>query len=164
MEDRIPYPEVLSVPRLRYIRTPIRVQLCRNPQWNPWALRVVPCGKHCEVCQSKRAREWRRRITDEINRTERTWFFTLTYRELPQAEGFKSTDRQITRDVQRWFKRLRANNPDTVYRYFYVIEYGPKTDRPHVHGFLHVYGPARTKRIVGQDWNLGFTKFHLLRS
>lgn len=45
-----------------------------------------------------------------------------------------------TRDIQLFFKRLtkqlKANGKDSLYRKFYISEYGPVHYRPHFHGIL----------------------------
>lgn len=94
----------------------------------------VPCGK-CNFCLEARRAHWTFRIQMESKVATAAHFLTLTYSDenLPINDcGFPELRK---RDVQLFMKRLRKMTPAKL-RYYFVGEYGTKTQRPHYHAIM----------------------------
>lgn len=144
----------------------------------------VACRK-CPACLRKRAALWRYRAEQEINRSSRTWFGTITLRpdqhylmmcraavrlrgrgvafdELGSAEQFEARHTEIAREITLWLKRVRKNSGAKL-RYILVAE-AHKTGLPHYHMLLHEMSPLHPirHRILAEGWHLGFSNFKLV--
>jgi hypothetical protein len=122
-----------------------------------------PCRK-CAKCLKFRQMLWRERCLLETAQAKRTWFVTLTFapmhlagvmqeaRLLPTTVGNR-VDRAAYGHVQRYFKRLRKNAPQSRFRYLAVFERGEETGRPHYHLMLHEVGARPlTRRVIDANW------------
>lgn len=115
-------------------------------------LQQVSCG-HCFACQSNRRKDWYFRLKTEMKYSLCSYTVTLTYDDdnLPplvpyyekDSQGFpieniETHEKRISfwynpisvEDVQSYHHRLRKFYK---FRYFAVLEYGGKTNRPHAH-------------------------------
>lgn len=136
----------------------------------------IPCNR-CIGCRLKYAREWASRCMFELQYHDFAWFVTLTYNDehVPMSYyGSPDTGEALPimtlrrRDIQLFFKRLRAANPGCNIRYYGCGEYGPQTWRPHYH--IIIYGlplpdlvikrqnvdgtvPAWTSSILQSAWS-----------
>lgn len=94
----------------------------------------IPCGK-CPVCVQKRASGWGFRLRKEADVSTSALFLTLTY----NSDSVPITPRGFMtlrpNDITLWLKRLRKRSKNKL-KYFYVGEYGGKTQRPHYHMLL----------------------------
>lgn len=141
----------------------------------------VPCGK-CEACLSSRSLDWQIRLLEEYKHCSSALFVTLTYDEdsvsrmwlSPDDERLKSYFGKVRVDISRddsvgvpvvsredihlFLKRLRKDNPDSNIRYFICSEYGPKTLRPHYHGFIFNLPKAKAEdsEYIAKLWSYGF--------
>lgn len=92
---------------------------------------LLPCG-HCVSCKLANARDWSRRVSDEISLLplhQRSSFITLTYNDEHLPDG----DNLQREDVQKFLKRLRLKVNGVKIRYFGCGEYGSKSRRAHYH-------------------------------
>lgn len=116
---------------------------------------TVPCGK-CWACRLNYSAEWATRLTYECQETEHNYFVTLTYNDdnLPIATAITVGDKtwynegdeiwqegtvceehmiKFLHDLRQYFRRSRNH---TGIKYFYCMEYGETTHRPHAHIIL----------------------------
>lgn len=141
----------------------------------------VRCRK-CLNCRKARAAHWRFRAITELKASVRTWFGTLTlapenqfrmtnlartrllkggtkWEQLSEAERLQETCREITREFQKYMKRLRKKHSGL--RYLMVYEQH-KSGLPHIHVLLHETAtPIRHAALTAQ-WPLGFSKWNLV--
>lgn len=117
--------------------------LCKKPFHN------FACGQ-CLPCRFNRRRLWTHRMMLESLMHEECSFLTLTY----DAEHLPAGGTLVPRDVQLFLKRLRKAVAPAALRYFFVGEYGDKTQRPHYHAALFGLGIGATD-IVKEAWGLG---------
>lgn len=125
------------------------------------AFNRFPCGK-CLSCLQKKASDWANRLRMEQKRSLTCYFVTLTYNQenLPLIDHEGMVIPTLLReDIKLFIKKIRKaldtdknqgqiftlengkivkdNKPLGVnFRYFFVGEYGPQTNRPHYHGIL----------------------------
>jgi hypothetical protein len=83
-------------------------------------------------------------------------FITLTYSDecLPKDKSLSKPD------LQKFFKRLRKNNPTEKFRYFACGEYGEKSKRAHYHAIIYVNSTDYDfdmKKAVEKSWTFGMT-------
>lgn len=121
----------------------------------------VPCGK-CLECLQQYQNNWFVRFYFESLSHSKCVFFTLTYAPdkvptLVDANG----EVYLTvykKHVQDWLKRIRHVISQS-FKYFITSEYGPRTNRPHLHG---VFFGLNQKDIHNAlyDWQVkfGFTQ------
>lgn len=104
---------------------------CINPILLKDLNQYVPCGK-CQPCLKRNAQSWAFRLMVEEKKSFYSLFVTLTYsnENVPVCKNGMTLNKK---DVQKFFKRLRKNNPGISLKYFVVGEYGTKTWRPHYH-------------------------------
>lgn len=139
---------------------------------------TVPCGK-CEVCLSKRSRDWQIRLTEEMKVSRSAFFITLTYNDenliyadLPSNNNFFQNHREIPvseipdyftagipvkRDLQLFLKRLRKQIQPYKIRYYAVSDYTPTSFRPHYH--LLIFNIPKffyVEKLVEKCWTYGF--------
>lgn len=94
---------------------------------------------------------WKIRLTEESRLSVANSFITLTYNDekLPKNGVDK-------KEIQRFNKRLRQH---FTYRYYFISEYGPTTNRPHYHGILFGIdcntAPKMVEKLEG-IWGNGF--------
>lgn len=88
---------------------------------------AVPCGE-CGICMRNKVSEWKIRLTEESKINIANSFITLTYNDenLPKDGVNKEHIQKFNKQLRNYYK----------YRYYYVSEYGPTTNRPHYHGIL----------------------------
>lgn len=98
------------------------------------------CGQ-CLHCRISRARLWQYRQVLESFCHHFNCFLTLTYddKHLPVSGEL------VPRDLQLYFKRLRAAVSPSKFRFFAVGEYGEKSERPHYH--VSMFGLSEACRI-----------------
>lgn len=110
----------------------------------PYKYYTIPCG-HCLGCRQDQSREWSNRLLMESLYHDTCFFVTLTYDNdhLHVVPRVKPSSGEVVqgatlnkRDCQLFFKRLRAEFPDSCIRYYLAGEYGPKTVRPHYHAII----------------------------
>lgn len=107
--------------------------------------------RQCAGCHREHRSSWCRRISTEIKTAPRTWFVTLTYRRLPNDDGYDQ--------VQQWLKRVRKNSKERI-RYVVATEYGSRTGRLHQH--LAVHGEKSLKYDhVHTTWKSGLSEARL---
>ena len=141
------------------------------------------CRK-CEPCLRARAAMWRIRAQDEIQRSVRTWFGTLTlspdqhyvalcrasrslrkrgqrFEELSPAAQFAARCNAIAPEITKYLKRLRFESGASL-RYILVAE-RHKSGLPHFHALVHECDPAAPvrKRVLKDQWKLGFSDWRL---
>lgn len=112
----------------------------------------VPC-RHCPTCRRINVWRWLQRCLDEVAASERTWFVTLTFRRIPEGQGYPL--------VQKWLKRVRKDLGNERIRYFVTPEFGSGRGRLHYH--LLVHGSRRlTGRVLRSQWREGITHARLV--
>lgn len=107
--------------------------LCRKP-FVPHPQSAFGCGQ-CLPCRLNKRREWTHRIVLEQKAHQDNAFITLTYDDENLPDGATL----VPEHVKDWLKRLRRRVYPHRLRYFYVGEYGDKSERPHYHVALFGY-------------------------
>lgn len=122
--------------------------MCKNPYIPPIAgpRSAYPCNK-CIPCLVNRKRLWTSRILLESMVSPKSSFLTLTYATAPNGGTL------VPKDLQDFFKRLRAKVSPVAVRYYAVGEYGDETWRPHYHAALFGLGPEDIED-VRSAWSL----------
>lgn len=140
---------------------PLLVHKRPSPEFPDGQPVYAPCGK-CPECLRAKRLAWAYRVQKEIlsHHPKPSWFFTLTYDDdsVPLSEqGVKTLCKA---DFQKFMKLLRKwlwIDYHKRVRYFVVGEYGPRTARPHYHGFL--FGIDITEKQIDKYfrkfWKLG---------
>lgn len=155
-------------------------------EWGPadatTAYLSVRCRK-CPPCLRQRAKVWATRAQLELVAARRSWFGTLTVRPeerfravmradhalaqrgvvwntLSQSEQFAEIAKILRADFQRYLKRVRKA---TRARLRYLMTTEAHADGfPHLHLILHEYEGAATKRLLEDQWPLGFSNWRLV--
>ena len=121
----------------------------------------IPCG-HCWACRLNYSAQWATRLTYECMKSEHNYFITLTYDDehlpiankidmkypdgtiketyhnngdLIQCEGtvYEPHMKKFLHDLQQHMQRHKNH---TGMKYYYCMEYGELTHRPHAHIIL----------------------------
>lgn len=109
----------------------------------------IPCGK-CPECIKKRTSQWSFRLIKEAEASSSAFFLTLTYNTETcplSTRGYPTLD---PKHVTNFLKRLRKLHIQKL-KYYYVGEYGSKTQRPHYHMLIF---NAEVQHIES-TWNYG---------
>ena len=144
---------------------------------------VVRC-RHCANCLRQRSRMWTARAIDEMRRSQRTWFGTVTLspdtvgRLLHRAAGRVGSEwetrsytermdellREVSEELTKYLKRVRKVSGAKL-RYLLAFE-DHKSGVPHAHLLIHeVFGsPPVLWKHLDLGWSLGFTKWNLIKS
>lgn len=112
--------------------------------------------KQCEECRQIKRQEWATRIEHEASLYPlESVFITLTYAPeyLPTPLGKYAAGTLCKEDMQKFWKRLRKNNPDRIIRYFQVGEYGTKSHRPHYHAMVFGMDPSHAELEIYRAWS-----------
>lgn len=141
------------------------------------------CRK-CPECLSHRRQLWTARAVDEIAAARRTWFGTFTVspdnrfrlrvraerkklragREalssLDASEQFAIMAAELLNEAQLWLKRVRSQSGEKL-RYLLVAE-AHKSGDPHLHILVHEPAGPITKRMLEDQWRLGFSHWRLV--
>lgn len=120
----------------------------KNPKTNQSF--PINCGK-CPDCIARRTSQWSFRLQKEAEVSTSAFFLTLTYNSecIPLTNrGFPTLEPQ---HVTLFLKRLRKKNKGTKIKYYYVGEYGSKTQRPHYHMLLF----NANMEDIESTWNYG---------
>lgn len=124
----------------------------------------VPCG-NCWQCRLQRKNSAWLKMHYEYEETELkggfTYFLTLTYKQsrLPRLLGNLPCFRH--RDVQLFLKRIRKVVGATKVRYWFCMEYGSRTHRPHYHivFFVTGYDFWLFRQLAKKEWSInGYSK------
>lgn len=102
---------------------------CLSPRYYKTSEFKLPCGS-CIACRIAKTREWKVRLINELDKTKKGVFITLTFDEEHYQKSIKK------RDMQLFLKKVRNYFDDRVIKYYLVGEYGEKTLRPHYHAIL----------------------------
>jgi hypothetical protein len=144
--------------------------------------RIAARCRKCEGCLKHRARLWTARAITEVAVAPRTWFGTLTlapvhafrfrlladrlserqgspWSLLEAPEQFQKVAAQVGPDLQRFLKRIRKQS-GAVLRYLLVLE-AHKSGVPHWHILLHECSGTISKRLLEEQWKLGFSHWRL---
>lgn len=149
-----------------------------------WVDMTVRCRK-CPTCLRFRASQWTARARAELQAAPRTWFGTMTlhpaehfrisclaevqmrargteWRELSPDEQFYARHSLISKEITKWLKRVRKESGSRL-RYCLTAE-AHKSGLPHYHILVHErwLGEPVTERCLRLQWQLGFSKFHLV--
>lgn len=95
---------------------------------------TVPCG-FCIECRSRYALMWALRCVHEAELHVEKCFVTLTYDPV-YMEHMNKTGSLVKRDLQVFFKKLRAWAKPRKVRYYAAGEYGDRNGRPHYHALV----------------------------
>lgn len=109
-----------------------------------------PCGQ-CMPCRINNRRLWTGRIIMETYSHEQSIFITLTYDSTHLPENASVSKRE----AQLFLKRVRKHLGPRKIRYFFVGEYGHKSNRPHYHAIVFGLGLEHT-HIIERSWDKGF--------
>lgn len=118
----------------------------------------VPCGK-CACCRSNHRNAWKLRLQFELKQFKHSYVATLTYNDdnvpvcnYQDSAGSHSVSVLCRRDLQLFFKRLRARLPYKI-KYYGVAEYGSHTYRPHYHIIFFCDADRETfLKAVSDSW------------
>ena len=101
----------------------------------------VPCG-NCYECRSKKGREWKVRLYEEIKEHTYNYFVTLTFEPEKLAELLKQSNRGDEDNVvaalaiRRFLERYRKKYKVSL-KHWLISELGQQgTERLHLHGLL----------------------------
>lgn len=112
--------------------------------------------KQCAECREIRRQEWAARIIHEAEKhgDNVTWL-TMTYAPeyLPGPPGKYGAGSLCKKHMEKFWKRLRKNNPDLIIMYFQVGEYGGKRHRPHYHAVVFGLDPFRGELEYWRAWS-----------
>lgn len=130
-----------------------------NTTGSKYRYETIPCG-HCYACQLNYSSEWATRLTYECKKYDHNYFVTLTFNDywLPVNEKIIIGDviyeypedvdkavlwnegtvwepymQKFLHDLRQYLQRTKNH---TGLKYFYCMEYGEKTHRPHAHIIL----------------------------
>lgn len=109
----------------------------------------VECGK-CPECIKKRTSQWSFRLRQEGDASASAFFITLTYDTKHVEMTPKGFMTLYPEHVTLWLKRLRKISAAKL-KYYYVGEYGGKTERPHYHMIIYNAKPED----IENTWNYG---------
>lgn len=105
---------------------------CNKPIWLDSKKMMVPCQK-CRGCRIRRSSEWTMRLQHEQHLHDyRSMFVTLTY----SNEYLPFGGTVLPCDLQKFFKRLRAQIKPRKIKHYSCGEYGDKSNRPHYHSII----------------------------
>ena len=104
------------------------------------------CNK-CDNCLINRKNRWKLRILLESLDHPENSFITLTYQDAFLPKELRKNE------LQKFFKRLRRDNPERIFRYFAVGENGSETGRPHYHVMLFGH-PSTDREIIEKAWSI----------
>lgn len=150
-----------------------------NPLWLDFTVR---CRK-CDKCLAARSRLWTERAIAETRFASRTWMGTLTlspeqhyvmecrashrlksgavvWSSLNEDDQLGERHREISREITLWLKRVRQAS-NAKLRFLLVME-RHKTGLPHYHCLIHEGAIPVVKRVLSDQWKLGFSKFKLV--
>ncbi|WNK14914.1 MAG: replication initiator protein [Microvirus sp.] len=139
---------------------------CSSPITVPHAP-SVGCGQ-CMSCRVNKTRLWTSRLLMEsyYHPPEASYFTTLTYADenvpwtsdgRPRVAAAHAGQQTLDkRDAILFRKRLRKALGYSA-RYFFVGEYGDKTERPHYHAILFTKCVRGFDQVVEKAWGLGMT-------
>lgn len=100
------------------------------------------CGQ-CMPCRIKKRREWVHRLSLENRLHGDSSFMTLTYDpklKNPRHKNPMHPEGHLDKNhIVSFIKRLRRNFTTNPIRYFYVGEYGERSQHPHYHAILFGY-------------------------
>ncbi|UDN67660.1 replication initiator protein [robinz microvirus RP_86] len=120
---------------------------------------TVSCGQ-CMSCRINRSRLWTSKLLMESMQhpPESQFFSTLTYSDdlVPRAPDGRLSllPRHGVLFRMRLYTQLGVNA--SAFRYFFVGEYGDKTQRPHYHMISFGLSPL-APQLIDQKWQQGFT-------
>lgn len=142
---------------------------------------TVRCRK-CPECLRARAAHWSLRAQSELQRSQRSWFVTLTlspdehwkvecraqlkygdgWSRLAEAEKFRRLSDAAAPLLTKWLKRVRKESGAKL-RYLLVVE-AHKSGLPHWHLLMHEADEAQPvrKRTLQQQWWHGFSQAKLV--
>lgn len=142
------------------------------------------CRK-CENCLAHRRRLWTARASDELKAAHRTWFATLTIRpedrfvasmhaastaaraghgswtSMSAENQFRYLVKHLNTEIDKYLKRVRKNG--APFRYLLVSE-AHKDGFPHFHLLIHEAALPLTKRLLENNWRLGYSQFRLVNN
>lgn len=145
-----------------------------------------PCGQ-CIDCLKDYQNSWKIRLSEEFSETCLGVFCTLTYDpvnaplpicdktgEIIESDEWQKyceskDNRPLSlrhEDVHAWVKRCReaffyAKGKRPTFKYFFCGEYGPRTLRPHYHGFIVGINKNDFKHFFARDWQKRFGFVHV---
>lgn len=124
--------------------------LCRKPYRN--GVLAYGCGQ-CTPCRINKRREWVARLILESGEHDYSAFITLTYNDenLPKNLCVEKKAGQL------FLKRLRNElaKQKRRFRYYFVGEYGEKSQRPHYHAILFGVSPTEGE-LIKKVWPFGY--------
>jgi len=150
-------------------------------------LTLLTACRRCPVCLLKKSRLWAYRALTEIDKSERTWFGTLTTNPetdvwidanagtrkrdfwlQPEGKKFDQRAQVMGIEVTKFLKRIRKNC-GVPFRYLLVTEEhnsretgSLKRSRPHCHLLIHEFpGRPLRKTILETSWNHGYSQWRL---
>lgn len=115
-----------------------------DPLWDSPDCVRLPCGK-CVGCRLEYSRQWANRCMLELGYHDSAYFVTLTYDDYHVPRSYyadPSTGEAMPsltlckKDWQDFMKRLRYYFPNDRLRFYMCGEYGPQTQRPHMHAII----------------------------
>lgn len=147
----------------------------------PYAVYLTVRCRMCDACLRERKKLWARRAVAEMSRAARTWFGTYTLspewqsyfgakaameasrngdvlEALPFDQQLILRHQAISPEFTKYLKRLRKRGHRL--RYLLVLE-AHKTMLPHYHVLIHESGAPVPKRVLEDEWRLGFSQFRL---
>lgn len=102
----------------------------------PKDYKVLPC-RQCVQCRLRKSSEWATRLMQEKKHHENAMFLTLTYSDekVPRYGSLNRSHLQtFWKDLRR---RIDYHYGSEKIKFYYVGEYGSKTQRPHYHAILY---------------------------
>ncbi|ATW62975.1 replication initiator [Citromicrobium phage vB_Cib_ssDNA_P1] len=155
-----------------------------EPDRTPLPVTIMARCRKCPECLAHRRRLWTARAVDEVQASSRTWFGTLTvapahrvrlaYRaeakvlraggeslsSLDRSERYRILANELGQEVTKWLKRVRKQSGASL-RYLLVAE-AHKSGDPHMHILVHEDGDPVTKRMLQDQWRIGFSQWKLV--
>lgn len=98
-------------------------------------------------------KDWVSRAQIEISVFDKTWFVTLTFRQVPDYPY---------KEIQKWLKKIRKDYQGKL-KYLCTTEHGTLNGRLHYHLLVHG-DTSLTQRIVRSNWSHGISEAKLVMS
>lgn len=173
-----------SDPRFWATALPLaKTQVVRDAANNPIWMDIEARCRKCPACLRARARMWTERAIAELRAASRSWMGSLTlsadqqhlmmcrastrlkngavrWSSLTEDEQLAERHREISREITLWIKRVRKRSCARL-RFFIVME-RHKSGLPHYHLLVHEGAVPVGKRVLQEEWPLGFSNFKLV--
>lgn len=116
----------------------------------------IACGK-CKECRKMKAKEWRMRLSIELQKNEKCYFVTLTFSEEYLDKLITDSPNDTAAVAISKFRKLWYNKYKTGIKHWLITELGHEgTERVHLHGIIWC---NQTPEEINKQWKCGIVDF-----